>query len=97
MHEKSISLIIVPTDENIILQSTLAKIDSKQNQAVGRVFFDGGSDLNFISKKMAKRFNLKGEKLNAEISIADGKTWNLETEEVKFRISLILPQWDSKS
>ncbi|XP_064622592.1 uncharacterized protein LOC135484832 [Lineus longissimus] len=91
---KSVGLVKAITGpKEILMQSTLARIESRGAISVARILFDTGSGVSFISNKMARKLDLRGPKVEAEFSLAGGNQMRLKTERVKFHLSSAIPNW----
>ncbi|XP_064621089.1 uncharacterized protein LOC135483944 [Lineus longissimus] len=85
------------TDGEVLLQTGLAKLESRNAVAHGRVLFDSGSGATFVSKRMARSLQLHGQPVAAEFTLAGGKVMTLDTQRVKFHLSSILPKWKGET
>jgi hypothetical protein len=81
----------------VLMQTGVVKLESKYAVTQGRVLFDSGSGVTFISKKMANQLNLKGPKVEGEFLLAGGGKMTLRTERVKFQLSSAIPGWKGET
>jgi hypothetical protein len=79
--------------KQVLMQSGIAKVESKVATSQARVLFDSGSGVNFVSKSLAHQLGLKGKKITGEFTLAGGSILKMKTEEVKFHLSSALPNW----
>ena len=82
---------------DVIMQSGIAKLESKSAVTQGRVLLDSGSGVSFISRAMARRLNLRGPKVEGEFTLAGGKEMKISTERVRFYLSSAIPNWKGET
>ncbi|XP_064644692.1 uncharacterized protein LOC135498364 [Lineus longissimus] len=82
---------------SVLMQSAMAKIESKSAVSKARVLFDSGSGVSFISRRKSKEMQLKGKEMDADFTLAGGSCMKLKTERVQFRLSSLIPNWKGET
>ncbi|XP_074645857.1 uncharacterized protein LOC141902116 [Tubulanus polymorphus] len=68
--------------KQVLMQTGIVTLESRSAIAEGRVLFDTGSSVNFISKSMSRKLGLRGVKAKGEFTLAGGGAMNVNTEKL---------------